>query len=411
MNLEFDVIVVGAGPCGSFSALTLLRLGAKRIAVFEEHSEVGKPQHCAGHVGIQGLKRLGLHLPKETVENEIKGAIFHSPFGRQFVVRCKKTVSLVLNRELFDKHVAGLAVKAGAHLRLGVKVKSLIVQGGVVKGVVVDDKKKQQLMTSKIVIDAEGCSASLLKRAGFPTLNTSMVIYGAQANLENVCDVEEDMVELYLGRKWAPNFFAWIIPKRDGSAKVGLGTSIGKPHEFLAKFIKKHPIASRKLRKSKVTQKVFHPITLGGPAPKTYGNGLLIVGDAASQVKPTTGGGVVFGMICARIAGEIAHKALKKENFSENFLSRYERLWKMKIGFELSTMLHLRKMLNRLSDEKIDKTLQLCSDLGLGSVLEEVGDIDFQGRTLLRLFQKPKALLPILYFGFSSLYPTHKTLG
>jgi len=410
MKSKFDAVVVGAGPCGSFSALTLSKLGAERVAVFEEHREVGKPQHCAGHVGIQGLKRLSLRLPRKTVENKIKGAIFHSPFGRQFVVKCKKPVSLVLNRELFDKYIAELAVKAGAQLHLEAKVKSLIVQDGVVKGVVVDDKKKRQpvTVTANIVIDAEGCSSLLLKKAGFPTLNASMVIYGAQANLENICDVEEDMVELYFGRRWAPSFFAWIIPKPDGSAKVGLGTSIGNPHELLGKFIKKHPVASRKLRKSKITRRVFHPITLGGPAPKTYGNGLLIVGDAASQVKPTTGGGVVFGMICAKTAGEVAYEALKRGNFSESFLSRYEKLWKIKIGFELSTMLRLRKMLNRLSDRKIDKILQLCADLGLESVLEEVGDIDLQGRTLLRLFQKPKALLPILYFGFSSLCTTRE---
>jgi len=402
MDSEFDVAVVGAGPCGLFSALTLRKLGVEKVVVFEEHGEVGAPQHCAGHVGIQGLNRLGLRLPRRIVENEIKGAVFYSPFGRQFAVRCNRTVSVVLNRKLFDRHVAELAAKAGAELRLGVRVDSLIVERGAVKGVVVDDGEKKPA-TSSLVVDAEGCSSVLLKKAGFPTLDRSMVIYGAQADVENLRDVEEDVVELYFGKSWAPNFFAWIIPRRDGSAKVGLGTNVGNPRRFLTRFMKKHPVASKKMRRSKVIRAVFHPITLGGPVSKTYGNGILVVGDAASQVKPTTGGGIVFGMLCAKIAGKIAYEALRKRDFSESFLSLYESLWRRKLGFELAVMLRLRKMLNRLSDDRVDKLLHLCSNLGFESVLEDVGDVDLQGRTMLRLIRRPKGILPILYFSFFSL--------
>lgn len=404
MNPNFDVVVIGAGPCGSFSALTLKKLGVEGVVVFEEHSEVGVPQHCAGHISIRGLKRLGLHPPKKIVENEIRGVVFHSPSGRRFVVRRDQPVSVVVNRELFDKYVAELAVRAGAELRLGVKVKSLNVKGNAVEGVVVQGGAGRKLVGSSIVVDAEGCSSSLLRKAGLPTLDPSMVVYGAQADVEDVCDVERDMVEVYLGRSYAPNFFAWIIPKRDGSAKVGLGTSRGNPRRFLTRFMKKHPIASQKMRRSKVARVAFHPITLGGPISETYGDGILVVGDAASQVKPTTGGGVVFGMLCARIACKVACEALAKEDFSGTLLSRYQARWKREIGFELAAMLRLRRMLNRLSDKKIDKLLELCSNLELNTALEKVGDVDLQGRTLLRLIQKPKGFLSVLYLGLSSFF-------
>ncbi len=132
------------------------------------------------------------------------------------------------------------------------------------------------------------------------------------------------------------------------------------------------------------------------------------MGDAASQVKPTTGGGVILGSLCSKIAGEVAHEALERNNFSENFLSRYQSRWRKLIGFDLASMRQVRKMLNRLRDDKIDKIIELCSKLGMDRALEETGDLDFQGKTLLRIIPYPKALMIVLYSFFSSLSPLDK---
>ncbi|MCK4884814.1 NAD(P)/FAD-dependent oxidoreductase, partial [Candidatus Bathyarchaeota archaeon] len=221
-------------------------------------------------------------------------------------------------------------------------------------------------------------------------------------------DVEEDMVEVYLGRNVAPGFFAWIIPRKDGSAKVGLATRAGNPRDYLRRFMDKHPVASQKLKKSRVTSLSFHPIPLGGPLPKTYSGGFLAVGDAASQVKPTTGGGVIFGLTCARVAGEVAYEAVKGQDFSEAFLSRYQSRWKRLVGFELDAMLRMRRMLNSLSDSRIDGMIDLCRKLGVDSVLEKVGDLDFQGRSLISVIKYPGTLAVISYFLFSWLTSTTK---
>jgi flavin-dependent dehydrogenase len=128
-----------------------------------------------------------------------------------------------------------------------------------------------------------------------------------------------------------------------------------------------------------------------------------VVGDVASQVKPTTGGGVIVGLSCSKIAGEVAYEAVKNSDFSETFLSRYQSRWKELMGFDLTVMRQIRKLLNRLSDDKVDKIIGLCAKFGVDDVLEEVGDLDFQGRSLIPMIKHPTTLVTMLYFMFSWL--------
>ena len=402
MTNEFDAVVVGGGPCGSFSALTAAKLGA-RVAVCEEHGTIGIPTHCTGHLNLNGLKRLKLHpLPKHILENEFRGVIFYSPSGIEFSIRFDSPVTCAVNRELFDKYLADVAMRACVEYHLGSRVESLILEKGIVKGVVIDSRGFKETLSSKIVINAEGVSSVILKKAGLQSLNRSMVVSAVHAEMDKVDDVEDDLVEVYLGEKYAPGFFAWIIPKKDGTAKVGLATNVGNPKRCLHKFMQDHPIASSKLNKSKILKQSFHLIPIGGSISKTYHNGLLIVGDAASQVKPTTGGGVIFGLLCSKIAGEVAHEAIKNNDFSKEFLSRYENRWRALIGFELTLMRRLRIMLNDLSDQKIDKIIELCTRLEMDKVLRKHGDLDFEAASLIRMLGHPATFLLSVYFLFSS---------
>jgi geranylgeranyl reductase family protein len=399
---EFDAVVIGGGPCGSFSALTAAKLGTK-VAICEEHESVGIPTHCTGHLNLNGLKRLTLHpLPKNMVENEFKDAIFYSPSGKKFSIRFNSPVTCSVNRELFDKYLADLAMKAGVEYHLGSRVESLILEERSVKGVVVNHQGFKETVSSEIVIDAEGVSSVILRKAGLQSLDRSMIVNAVHVEVDRLNDVEDDLVEVYLGEKYAPGFFAWIIPKPKGTAKIGLATNTGNPKEYLHKFIHGHPIASPKLNKSKILHQSFHPISLGGPIPKTYHHGLLVVGDAASQVKPTTGGGVIFGLLCSKIAGEVAHEAIKNNNFSKKFLSRYQNRWKALIGFELTLMRRLRIMLNSLSDKRIDKIIELCASLEMDRVLKKHGDLDFEGASLIRMLSHPATFILSFYFIFSS---------
>jgi len=399
MKSVLDAIVIGGGSCGSFTAMNLARQGAN-VTVFEEHGEIGVPSHCAGHLSIKGLKHLGLHpLPTRIVENTFYGATFYSPKGKKFSVRFSVPMTCVVNRVLFDMYIAETAEDAGVHYHLNSQIESLIIEDGFVKGVSVKQNREMgEKFFSKIVVDAEGISSKILRQAGLPSLNRHMLVNGVQAEVENVKDTEPDMVEVFLGTNYAPGFYAWIIPKLDGKVKVGLAGKTGNPKELLQGLMRKHPVASKKLRKAKILQIGFHPLTLGGPVPKPYSNGFLAVGDVASQVKPTTGGGLILGMTCAKVAAEIAYEALGKNDFSSEFLSAYQRRCGEILGFDMNVMLKIRRTLDAMSDEKLDDVISLCTRLNLDKTLRNVKEIDFQGHSLLRLLRSPRMLTALLYF-------------
>ena len=399
METVSDVIVVGGGPCGSFAALNLAKLGAN-VTVFEEHGEIGIPSYCTGHLSIKGLKNLGLYpLPSKIVENTFHGAKFYSPNCGKFSVRFPTSVTCVVNRALFDKYIAEKAEAAGVQYCLNSHVESLIIEDGFVKGVIVkqnDESRKRFL--AKTVIDAEGVSSRILRQAGLSSFNPRMLVNAVQAEVENVKDAEPSMVEVFLGKDYAPGFYAWLVPKDDGKAKVGLAAKTGNPKELLQRLMLKHPIASKKLRTAKLLQTAFHPIPLGGTIPKTYSNGFLAIGDAASHVKPTTGGGVVFGMNCARVAAEIAYDALHRSDFSLEFLRAYQKRCEEILGFDVNVMLRMRKTLDAMSDEKLDEAIDFCTKLGLDKALQNVKEIDFQGQALLKALRNPRMLTALIYF-------------
>ena len=395
-----DAVVIGAGPAGLFSTLTMARKGLDVIAC-EEHKEVGVPNHCAGHISIKSLNQLGINLPPDIVENEIRGAIFYSPSGHEFRLKVASPITFVINRTLFDKHLARLAENAGARILLSTKVHALQSAHGFTTGVTLRDGEK---LSSRIVVDAEGVASAFLKQVGLPQFDRRFVVAAVQGEAEHVDDVENDLVEVYLGQRFAPGLFAWIIPRRNGSAKIGLATKTGNPSEHLKHFLQTHPTAKKKLSFNKVKNFSYHLIPLGGPVSRTYDNGFITVGDAASQVKPTTGGGVILGLTCAKIAGDTAYQAIKQNNFSQSFLARYQSAWKKEINFDMTVMKQIRAMLNNLSDHELDWMIRLCSRSEVSESLQKVRDIDFQGRALLPILRSsPRAWAVFFYFFLASI--------
>jgi digeranylgeranylglycerophospholipid reductase len=393
-----NAIVVGGGPVGSFAALNIAKLSAK-VTVFEEHEAIGSPSHCAGHLSIRSLRNLGLYpLPGKIVENTFSQANFYSPKGFKFSVHLAKPVTCAVNRAAFDKHIADKAEAAGARYCLNSRVQSLLMENGVVKGVMVKQEDKAESVPAKIVIDAEGISSRILRQTGLAGLNGERLVYAVEAEVDNVKDVELDAVEVFLGKNYAPGFYAWLIPRLDGTAKVGLATKTGNPKEFLQRLMLKHPVASKQLSKAKITRMAFHPITLGGPISKSYTSGFLAVGDVASQVKPTTGGGVVFGLTCARIAAEVADEAMRRNDVSSNFLALYQKRYADMLSFDFSVMLRIRQFLDSLSDEKLDEVLRFCARIGLDKTFRNVEEIDFQGQMLLKILTKPAMFAALAYF-------------
>jgi digeranylgeranylglycerophospholipid reductase len=400
VHAQTDVVVVGAGPAGSFAALTAAKMGVE-VTICEEHKEVGYPSHCPGHISIRGLDKLRLHVPEKIIENRISGAIFYSPSGNEFRVKLQSPVTYVINRTMFDKHLAQLAEREGARLMLGTRVDKLLLNDTSVTGAVL---KSGEHLKSGVVVDAEGCASTLLKQVGLQTFDRSLAVIAVNGEINHKDFLEDDTVEVYLGQKYAPGLYAWMIPRQDGTAKVGLATRTGSAKEHLRIFLSKHPVASKKIHFSDIQNLSYHLIPLGGPIPKTYHNGFLAAGDVASQVKPTTGGGVVMGLTCARIAGETAAQALQLRDFSSSFLSRYQNRWKQAIGFDMNAMRQIRLMLNRVSDTRFDSIIRLCSQLHVNEKLQGLGDIDFQGKAVLQLLKSPGAWTIMMYSLLSSIF-------
>jgi flavin-dependent dehydrogenase len=120
------------------------------------------------------------------------------------------------------------------------------------------------------------------------------------------------------------------------------------------------------------------------------------VGDAASQVKPTTGGGIVFGLACGRLAGQTAAEAIISGDISPSSMKRYEVSWRKLIGFDLKLMGWLRRLMYRMPDQHLNRIFSMSNELRTDEVLGRTSDIDFQGRTLLSLSRDPRLFLTLL---------------
>ena len=393
-----DAIVIGAGPVGCYAASNLAKSGVN-TSIFEEHSQIGLPSHCAGHISIRSLRSIGLYpLPNGIVENTFRAANFYSPFGTKFSLLLNQPVTCALNRAHFDQYLARQAEESGAHFKLQTYVQSLVRSDNTIKGVTIEQNGGQQQVGSKIVLDAEGVSSRLLRQAGLGALKPEGLVYAVEAEVENVQDVESDAVEVYFGKHYAPGFYGWLIPKTDGTAKLGLATNRGNPQQYLKQLMTKHPIAKKQLANAKITQIGYHAITLGGPIKKVYANGFLALGDCASQVKPTTGGGVIFGLKCAKIAAETTVQALQQGDVSSQTLQSYQKCCSDLLSFDFQVMLRLRRFLNSLSDEKVDEMLRFCGKLGVDKALRDVDEIDFQGKMILTALRKPAMTAALAYF-------------
>jgi len=391
-----DVAIVGCGVSGATAGLALAQEGLS-VSIFEEHPQVGIPSHCSGHVGILAFKQFSPKIPNRIIENEILGAVLQAPDGKSLLLRRPKPVTWVLNRCEFDQHLASLAQKRGALLHLNSRALAYSrSEDERVKLRIHDDRETQ--VNCKILIDASGSGASVSRYAGLTRFGRGILVNSAQFSVDKLDDVDSDFVELYFGQKFAPGFFGWIIPRKDGTAKVGIAAGArANVRQCFERFIRKHPTVSSKLRHAKpVSQPTFHPIPVGGALNRTYADNVMAVGDAASQVKPTTGGGIVFGLACGRIAGETAAAAIRSGDLSAERLVEYERSWRRLIGFDLRAMSYLRRLLYRLPDRNLDRIFNIASDLGADEILNKASDIDFQGRTLLGLARDPRLFITLL---------------
>jgi len=383
-----EIAVVGGGPAGLIAAKTAAEKGSN-VLLFESRDKIGFHEHCAGLLSVDGLKKLGFpNLPSDIIQNNsVIGSHIYSPSGKLVTVKKNSTTAYVVDRIKFNEYLSTLAIEKGVEIRTSTQIIDLERKN---KSIVLHTGKRtsSERIKTKIAILAEGRFPKLNAAVNLPSPPRNKTIFASSYFMSNVKDIDPKYVELFQTQKYAPGFFAWIIPMNEDSAKIGLGSSFSPSGKYLEKFVSDHPIAKEKLKGAKIEKKTSGAIPLNSHIKRTYTDNVLVVGDAASQTKPTTGGGVILGGIASRYAGEVAASSIFADNQSAQYLSRYEKLWKKEMKTNLFVMKHVRQYLNTLTDRDTEKLFSLIEKPKTRSIVSQIGDIDNQKQVVFRLLLK-----------------------
>jgi geranylgeranyl reductase family protein len=386
---RYDVIVVGGGPSGLISAHRVAADG-HRVLVLEEHEDIGVPDHCAGLLSVSGLNSLGLQPPDDVIQNHVAGARIFSPSGHHIYVERGQREALVIDRRKFDLWLANRAIDAGVSIRTEARARHIRWKNGRIAGVQTGDGESNDA-SSAIVINAEGSRCQISKQAGLPMVPRSSKYPAFQIEVSGA-DVDNDIVEMYYGRAIAPGFFAWIIPLGEGRARIGLASK-SLPKRRLMAAIRHHPVMRERLRHASIQRTLGGVVLVGMPIKKTVKDNLLVVGDAAGMVKPTTGGGVIVGGLAANVAGRIVTDALSNQEEAKIKLDEYEEKWRSLLMRELRTMYVTQKLLSSFSDKGLDSLVRDAGQYDLIETIKQEGDMDMQRRVILRLLSNPMTLI------------------
>ncbi len=391
--MEFDVVVVGAGPMGSYAADIISSKGW-RVALIEEHRKIGVPVQCAGLVTPRVFELVDKRL---TVVNSLRGAELYSPSGRELVIDGKETKAVVLDRALFDREIAKDALFHGATSFLGSTVVNAEKKD---RGIELHVQTPDKMLTlnCNILIGADGIRSNVAKWFKLPKAES--IVKGFEAELVEV-DCDRRFAKIFTGNDVAPGFFAWIIPTGEG-ARVGLCVSRGSAyHYFNALFDSGE--SSRFLKRSRTVSFVAGAIPFG-LLSRTAADHVMIVGDAACQAKASTGGGIYTGLVASKICADTAILSLEAQDYSKKFLSRYHRNWKKAIGKELKRGLHIHRLINELNDKQIEQVFELLDNDEILEMVSEKGDITFPSNIGWHLLKKEPGFAKFLTPSLKALF-------
>ena len=369
----YDFIIVGGGPIGSYTARRLAEKGHK-VLVLEKKPHIGDSVCCTGIIGMECVN--AFNIEDRLIIRKVGSARLFPPSGKELFIQRPEPQACILDRVAFDVAMAERAQAAGAEYSLNSRVMDVNVDKGYAT-VTVSGRGKNTEVRGKAAVIATGFAPTLLRRLDLGTYGDFTI--GIQAEMEAS---HNNHVEVYFGDV-APGFFGWLVPTAASRARIGL-LMRKTPGIYLKKWLRQLEFQGRITTHSAELSYGAIPLR---PPPRTYGERLVVVGDAAGQVKPTSGGGIYYGLLGAEIAADTLHVALEEGDLSARRLARYERGWKKKLGRELMVGYWARRLFERLSLQQIDRIFEIVKAGNIDAAMLKARDLsfDWHSKTILRL--------------------------
>jgi len=365
MGME-RAILVGGSVAGCLCSKKIAELGGK-VLVLEEDREPGKQGKCTGIVSKKGLDSLGVAY-ETSVLNRVNGAVIHSK-NNSLSIRKPQVQACVIDRFAFDEQCALEAERAGAEILYGQRATGIEARNENYR-----IKTKNKNFDSKILVGADGAASFVAKEMGFPAIGAKDFVLCYEAEYEDCSIPDPSMVDVFLDAQLFRGFFGWIVPTGASGARIGFGTSA---HSELKQakeiFWKKERVMETIGGKKVEKTREFTAIIPLRTRSQTQKNNCLLVGDAAGQVKATTGGGIVFGGLCAQAAGEEIAAFLKGEKLE----IEYEEKWRKKYDGVFGRHRFVRSFYNKMGNGTIGASMALAKLFGMPWLLERFGDMDY----------------------------------
>lgn len=347
----YDAIVIGAGPAGSVAALRLAEAGC-RVLLSEKRPSIGRPVRCAEATGFREEIARFLPVEEEWITSDLQGARFISPGGKR-LEKALPGIGVMVDRERFDNGLASAAGRAGAEIRKGCEAIGLI-RRNVVEGVRFLEKNGEWTARTRLVIGADGIESRVGRWAGLDSGWTSAELFSCleyRVRSRRQCD---GYLEFLFGNAIAPGGYAWAFPKGDKLWNVGLGIDPrragGKPAVYYAERL-----LERFDPDAEVMEKIAGAACRSRSLQRITGNAVMLVGDAAHQGNPLTGGGIMNALEAADLAGRIGAEALHTEGAIDGRIARYGTEWRRRAGKVNDRFLRLADRMYSYSDADLEK--------------------------------------------------------